>query len=210
MTNKIGHITHPKHFDVNRMSRDGGYASALNRFNEILDNKIYAYNKPNISIPVISGSRFDIMKSPGAEDIVKDVTRKTGRAAEKIDAYFKGTALEGLGKDFENAERKSGVNGVFLAALAALESNSGRSAIAREKNNLFGFQAFDSDPYSNAASFENYAAGIDFVSSYLKREYLSEDGSYYNGTSIEDINKKYATDKNWHKKLADIIGDILR
>lgn len=216
MTNKIDKTPHPRHLDIGRIESGNGYKAALGRFHDILDQKLGVSAKPDLTSSLIEQAKETSthlrLKShlKQAEAIVGDVTERTPGAAAKIDEYFKGSPLEGLGSSFELAQKKTGVNGVFLAALAALESNSGRSQIARDKNNLFGFQAYDSDPYNSAAKFDSFSSGIDYVSDYLKREYLSENGSYYKGRAIEDINQNYATDKTWHKKIAAIIGDILK
>lgn len=216
MTNKINNLSHPKHLDLGKMEPSPGYQATISRFHDILDGKLGLGKKPDLTISLIeqakeSSSHLRLKGHASAtEDIIRDVTRRSPSVSSKVDAYFKGTPLEGLGPTFEAAQKKSGVNGIFLAALAALESNSGRSAIARDKNNLFGFQAYDSNPYGSAAEFDSFSEGIDYVSRYLKKEYLSEQGSYYQGRAIEDINRHYASDENWHKKISAIIGDILK
>lgn len=216
MTNRIDSSSHPRHIDLGKMELSPGYKATLSRFHEILDRKIGLNKGQDLTLSLIEQTNRtsshlrlkDVTNQ--AELIIGDVTKRTASVASKVDAYFKGSPMEGLGASFELAQNKTGINGVFLAALAALESNSGKSQIAKDKNNLFGFQAYDTNPYSSAAKFESFSAGIDYVSNYLKKEYLSENGSYFRGKAIEDINQNYATDKNWHKKIAAIIGDILK
>lgn len=216
MTNKVNALSHPNHIDLGRMEPSPGYRAALGRFQDILEKKLGMANRPDLTMSLIehskqSGSHLRLRGyAHMAEDIIADVTKRTPAVAQRLDGYFKGTPLEGLGSEFEKAQKKTGINGIFLAALAALESGTGSSAIARDKNNLFGFQAYDGSPYESAAKFDSFASSIDYVSDYLKREYLSEQGSYYRGRAIEDINRNYATDKNWHKKISAIIGDILK
>lgn len=216
MTNRIDSSSHPRHIDLGKMELSPGYKATLSRFHEILDRKIGLNKGQDLTLSLIEQTNRtsshlrlkDVTNQ--AELIIGDVTKRTASVASKVDAYFKGSPMEGLGASFELAQNKTGINGVFLAALAALESNSGKSQIAKDKNNLFGFQAYDTNPYGSAAKFESFSAGIDYVSNYLKKEYLSENGSYFRGKAIEDINQNYATDKNWHKKIAAIIGDILK
>lgn len=102
---------------------------------------------------------------------------------------------------FYNAEQEYEINGVFLAAIGIHESAWGTSTIATEKYNLFGYKAYDSDPEGSAQTFESYEDAINTVAEALATNYLSEDGSYYNGTTIEDVNEKYATDENWAVKV---------
>lgn len=102
---------------------------------------------------------------------------------------------------FYNMEQKYNINGIFLASIGIHESAWGTSTIAREKYNLFGYRAYDNDPEENAQSFESYEEGIEFVAKALAENYLSEDGCYYNGNTISDVNKKYASDEDWAIKV---------
>ena len=91
----------------------------------------------------------------------------------------------------------NGVNAWFLAAIATHESAYGTSRIAQDKNNLFGFQAYDATPYASARSFETMADGVDYVASFLSKAYLTPGGAYYNGTSVDAVGTRYATDTRW-------------
>ena len=109
---------------------------------------------------------------------------------------------------FYYAEKQYNVNGVFIAAVAIHESGWGGSAIASDKNNLFGYGAYDRNPYNSAYSFSNYAEGIDLLARVFAKYYLNPpgttlyngnkaDGCYYHGATLSGVNVKYATDKNW-------------
>ena len=102
---------------------------------------------------------------------------------------------------FYNAEQKYGVNGIFIAAIGIHESGWGTSYLAKEKNNLFGYRAYDRDPINSAQDFESYESAINVVAEALSKNYLTPTGSFYNGTTIESVNKKYASDKAWHEKV---------
>ena len=102
---------------------------------------------------------------------------------------------------FYNAEQKYGVNGIFIAAVGIHESAWGTSYLAKEKNNLFGYRAYDRDPINSAQDFESYESAINIVAEALSKNYLTPTGSFYNGTTIESVNKKYASDKTWHEKV---------
>ena len=102
---------------------------------------------------------------------------------------------------FYNAEQKYGVNGIFIAAVGIHESALVTSYLAKEKNNLFGYRAYDRDPINSAQDFESYESAINIVAEALSKNYLTPTGSFYNGTTIESVNKKYASDKTWHEKV---------
>ena len=97
---------------------------------------------------------------------------------------------------------------MFVAAVGIHESAWGTSKIARNKNNLFGYGAYDSNPYNGAYTFENYAESIDLISRVFVKYYLNPkgttiydgqvaNGKYYSGNTLSAVNKKYASDKNW-------------
>ncbi len=113
---------------------------------------------------------------------------------------------------FYNAEQKYKINGMFLAAIGIHESGWGTSKIALEKGNLFGYKAYDSDPYNSASTFENYAEGINTVAEALATRYLYVNGTqisdeiiargtYFNGSTIQAVNTRYASDQGWYEKV---------
>ena len=113
---------------------------------------------------------------------------------------------------FYNVEQNYNVNGLFIAAIAIHESGWGTSQIAKDKHNLFGYGAYDRDPYEYSYEFESYAEGIETVAKVMAKYYLNPagtkiydnetaKGSYYSGATLADVNKKYASDENWHTKV---------
>ncbi len=109
---------------------------------------------------------------------------------------------------FYYIEKQYNINGVFVAAIGIHESAWGTSKIARDKCNLFGYGAYDSNPYNGAYSFSDYSESIDLIARVLVKYYLNPkgtsiyggetaQGTYYNGPTLSGVNTKYATDKNW-------------
>lgn len=199
---------HPKHMEIGGMQEQSTYAATMNRFESILHGKLGVKKlaNPNLnSIEVDSSTKFALSSS----EISNNVTKKSLGAADKINKYFKNTPLKNLGVAFERAQDKYGINAFFLASIAALESGNGTSAIAKDKKNLFGFGAFDENPYESAKRFSSFEEGIDKVAKYLAEEYLHENGNYFRGTSTEDVNRSYATDEFWHNKINGIIDKML-
>ena len=97
---------------------------------------------------------------------------------------------------FYNMEQKYKINGIFLASIGIHESAWGTSTIAKEKNNLFGYKAYDRDPEKYAQDFENYEECIETVAEALATNYLSPTGKYYNEPTLEGVNTRYASDEN--------------
>lgn len=123
-------------------------------------------------------------------------------------AKDKNKIIQNNAEYFYYAEKQYKVNGIFLASVAIHESNWGTSKLATTKNNLFGYGAYDRNPYESAYSFSNHAEGIDLLGRVFMKYYLNPSGtkiyenevavgSHYNGTTLEAVNKKYATDSRW-------------
>ena len=113
---------------------------------------------------------------------------------------------------FYNMEKKYNINGIFLASMAIHESAWGTSQIAKDKHNLFGYGAYDESPYESSLGFDTYAEGIETVAKSLVKYYLNPPGtkiydgetavaSYYNGPTLQGVNTRYASDKEWHTKV---------
>ena len=109
---------------------------------------------------------------------------------------------------FYYIEKQYNINGVFVASVGIHESSWGTSKIALQKNNLFGYGAYDSNPYNGAYNFSNYSESIDLISRVFVKYYINPKGTsiyggekavgtYYNGSNLSGINKKYASDSNW-------------
>jgi len=117
---------------------------------------------------------------------------------EKVDCYnlekyCLTKKLSGLSWAFEDAERSYGVNILHNIAHAILESASGTSFIARLKNNLYGFRAYDSSPVASAGRFRDYPDCINTWTGWWVENYLLPDGKYFNGNHEYGVNKKYAS-----------------
>ena len=109
---------------------------------------------------------------------------------------------------FYYIEQQYGINGLFVAAVGIHESAWGTSNISKNKKNLFGYGAYDSDPSGSAYTFQSYAEGIDLVSRVFVKYYLNPKGTpiyggetatgtYFEGATLTAVNKRYASDKNW-------------
>mgnify|MGYP005758103153 FL=1 len=113
---------------------------------------------------------------------------------------------------FYYIEKQYNINGIFVAAVGIHESGWGTSKISLEKKNLFGYGAYDSNPYNSAYHFSDYSESIDLLARVFVKYYLNPKGtsiyggevatgSYYNGATLTGVNTKYATDKNWANRV---------
>ncbi len=127
-----------------------------------------------------------------------DLTTPCGLSAEELAKGLR-KELPQYAEAFIEAEEKYGVNAVFLAAVAALESGWGRHCF--RENNIFGW---------SGKSFETKEECIDFVASHIEKNYLSEDGKYYRGKTVSDVNRCYNGSDFWENKIVQIMWMIAK
>lgn len=159
-----------------------------------------ATNKTKEQLLSTLGINMQLNKSSGLsleqfKKILSD-SKDTNKIFEKNAEYF------------YYIEKQYNINGVFVASVGIHESAWGTSQIAVQKNNLFGYGAYDSNPYNGAYTFSNYSESIDLLARVFVKYYLNPAGTsiyggekavgtYYNGATLNGINTKYASDKNW-------------
>ncbi|MBK7199848.1 glucosaminidase domain-containing protein [Candidatus Amarolinea dominans] len=148
----------------------------------------------------------------GPFTVDSDLTRLATVSGAQLDAAIKAirpdSPLIGLGQGFVDAGKKHGINAFYIAAHSAWESSWGTSPLARDKNNLFGYGAYDSCPYECAWTFKTKEECVDTVMLLVKTDYLTEGGKYYNGATLRGMNVKYATDQNWQNGIASIMNSL--
>lgn len=142
-------------------------------------------------------------------------TRPSPLTAAKIDAYMEKMApgLKGIGEAVMAAAAKHGINATYIVAHAIHETGWGKSKIFREKNNLFGWSAFDATPFASAKGFPDHATCIDFVMGKVNALYLKPGGKHFRqraclGDDTRGMNVMYASDKQWGEKIARIARKI--
>ena len=127
---------------------------------------------------------------------------------ETLAKAFQNTKMQGLEKYFIQAEKETGINALYLAGLAVHESGWNTSKFAEKRNNLFGWQAYDSD-LDKTKYFNSKGECILFVAEKIKTLYLSENGMFHSGYTMESISSRYASDKEHSKKVYKNIEKIL-
>lgn len=163
---------------------------------------------------IIPGNKYTKQQLLNTLNFDMALNKQSGLSLEQFKKVFKNeerdtkNIFEDNAQYFYYAEQQYNVNGIFLAAVAIHESGWGGSSIASDKKNLFGYGAYDRDPYNNAYKFDDYSEGIDLLARVFAKYYLNKkgtkiydgniaDGCYYNGNTLTGVNKKYATDKKW-------------
>lgn len=113
-----------------------------------------------------------------------------------------------LAPSFIEAQKDTGINAQFMLAHAILETGWGNSVIAQYKNNFFGYQAYDSCPVTCAKYFPTGTKGLDYYAYKIHTNYLAKNGLYYNGPSALGMNVRYASDRTWAQKIANLMEQM--
>lgn len=155
-------------------------------------------------------------------DVTTDLPKlSTGQISEIISKHFSNSPVvkpsdaEGI----YNAQQKSGMSALAILGIGALESGYGTSSIAKQKNNIWGWNATNVNPGGNATAFSQMSQGAsEFADAYMK--------TYYNGYGAKSIQsagtgdnpsgKGYAYYDNgtintkWAKDVGSIMRDFYR
>ena len=189
-------------------------------------HRFYHYVAQNVSIPVAShlsdrevgkkyysadGLHFDgfNLENPF---LFKNLTEATNYSAEDLDKVFSllninNSLLENKGATFKEAEEHYHINALYLLAHSALESDWGRSKIAKDKNNFFGITAYDTTPYLSAKTFDDVDKGILGATKWIKENYIDR-GRTFLGNKASGMNVEYASDPYWGEKIASVMMKI--
>lgn len=127
--------------------------------------------------------------------INSNILGKTGYTGAQLKAATLKLNPKAAFKDYDafaKAEAKYGINSVFILAHAIIESAWGSSYYATARNNLFGFNAIDSNP-DNASSYSSQGAAIDYYASFLKKYYLTQGAAYYAGATPHGVFVHYSS-----------------
>lgn len=129
-----------------------------------------------------------------------DVSEVSNLTLEEWELALGETALVTLASAFKWYEEVYKVNGLFIASIVALESSWGRSSLAISHNNLTGYIGQDGNYYY----FNSWGQSLEETFRLISEEYISEEGLFYDGKSIWDINKKYCELGSWADKVSTI------
>lgn len=115
--------------------------------------------------------------------------------------------LYGMGTYFYYAQEKNGVNALLTLSLSRNETGNGTSNLAINKNNGFGLNAVDSNPYHAANWYATFSQSIlGFTSGWVTYGYAHPRDTRYFGPQFGNkqigMNVKYASDVYWSEKMA--------
>jgi hypothetical protein len=135
---------------------------------------------------------------------------QSGVSALAIDEYLRAkTPLPPLGAAFLGAEKKYGVNARFLLAAALHESGWGTSYISRVKHNLFGYNAYDRNPFRYASAYATYAANIDATAKFIRDFYLRPGGRWWGGQpTLRSMQLCWSSSHSWGVNVSQIATSI--
>lgn len=187
---------------------DAGSGMTLAKAGMFGNNSAGAYQKAADSILRASSGNNSSRASAYFDS--NDIRKPSGVTASFIDDKLRGTALYGLGEHFKRAEDLYGVNAVILASIARLESGNGMSKIATDKNNLFGMGAYDNSAYESAKRYAARQDSIYDVAKHLSQNYLRSGAVYFNGYSLDGVNTRYCTNKNWAGSVKRIASEFVK
>lgn len=126
-------------------------------------------------------------------------------------SYRDGSVMNGSGQYFIDAQEKYGVNALLLFSLACHESAYGTSWYAKNRNNLFGWNAVDDNP-GNASSFTSVGSCVSEMAAYNIRMFLDSTNWRFFSSSLGNkgsgLNVQYASDPYWGLKIAGIAYSI--
>lgn len=152
-----------------------------------------------LSLTLIALGTLPVSAMAGYDLGEMDLRTPSGYTSQELESgLLKG--LVPLAGQFIAAEEYYGVNAVFLAAVSALESGWGQSGWSKH-NNIFG--------YGNKKAFDSKAKCIFDVTGAIRRNYLSPDGRYFKGYTIDGVNHYYNGRTQWAVTVESIMGDII-
>lgn len=213
------------------LNRDGSLFNPMLNYEKILDN-------PNVSSKAkeyiqqatgytatgdeVSGA-FNFNASADENNLASlDVTKElpklsASQISDIISKHFsKSTVIKPSdASGIYNAQQKSGMSALAILGIGALESGYGTSSIAKQKNNLWGWNATNVNPAGNAKSFSPISSGaLEFANSFLNTYYnkYGAKSIYAAGTGNNPAGKGYAYFNNGsiNPTWATNVGSIMK
>lgn len=141
---------------------------------------------------------------------------KTNISGKVLDEYInkmKGSSsvLSKQGNNFINSQNVYGCNGLLVYSMACLESAYGTSGYATNRNNLFGWSAYDDSP-NDASYFSSVQSCVNEQMGRNLNWFMDYSNKRYFGTCVGNkgagINVYYASDPYWGSKIASIAYEI--
>lgn len=175
------------------------------------------YNNANNKIPYynyymyLSTHSKTNYSSTEMDEYIRNVVRMTKDYPGVWDSDIKTTysRLYGMGTFLYNSQQKYGVNALITLMHSRNESGNGMSRIAVNKNNGFGLNAVDSNPYADASGYLTFESSIaSFTRDWVTDKYARYDTYQYFGPQFGNkangMNVLYASDAYWSENMASM------
>lgn len=134
-----------------------------------------------------------------------DISADVMNAFLNLKAGEKNSILLNKASAFIDNQNKYGVNGAAILCMAIHESDWGTSNIARNKNNLFGWGAFD-DNTGNATAYSSVSSCVEAQMADNLANYMDVKANVYFTMSLGNKGggfiTKYASDPYWAEKIS--------
>ena len=100
-------------------------------------------------------------------NVKTNLTQPSNVTEEELNSILDNTPLKGTGKDFLEAEKKYGVNAMFMVSVAGVESDYGNTPAKHTKYNFSGRKKLG----GGFLEFKNFPDSIDSFGAYIQRRY---------------------------------------
>ena len=189
--------------------------NAINYLNAGMKKNIKYYSPDGIVFYEDAALKKPVCKVYGYYQYLSMRT-KTSIPASTFDNFLNVTEdrksqLTNQGQAFINAQNNYGSNALVIYAMACLESGYGTSGYAINRNNLFGWSAYDSDP-NNASSYSSIEECVNYQMGQNLDWFMDHSNWRYNGTCVGNkgtgFSVSYSSDPYWGAKIAAISYSI--
>ncbi|MBQ2639484.1 MAG: DUF5011 domain-containing protein [Bacilli bacterium] len=190
-----GHYFYSSRLTMIKDYKNGNRNNSVNKSNPYYNYYMFLSNHSKSTYSSVNIDEY-IRNNMGATKGLYGSTSKDGSSR-----------LYGQGVYFYNSQERYGNNALLALSLSRNETSNGRSDLAIYKNNGFGLNAVDSNPYQAANWYPTYASSIlEFGSKWITDGYADPSDARYFGPVFGDkyigMNVKYAADTYWSEKMA--------
>ncbi len=132
----------------------------------------------------------------------ENITELSGVSYAQLSYGLRDTKLQAYIDSFLTVERKYRINAFAMIGIVANESAWLTSDRTLRQNNVTGYAVYSDD--SKGATFSSIEECILKTAELLAEDYVNENGRFYNGLSISDINLLYSSDDKWDDTVIQI------
>lgn len=132
-----------------------------------------------------------------------DLTVKAQITSEQLRNVLPKTMTE-LANDIVWYSELNGINSLFVASLIRQESGNNTSGLTTKNNNVGGIKI-----NGKYHKFETKSKCIEYMTSLLKEQYLTDSGKFFNGYSVKSVSKLYNDGcEDWTKDIISMSNDM--